>query len=81
MKKILLVLLCLGIVGCATASIPDRQILSSGQIGCPPNEIQITDNRGIGEFPKSWTAQCKGKIYYCSLAAPDTKASCIEAKK
>jgi len=38
---------------------------SSGQIGCPSNEIVISDDQG-GWGVREWTAQCRDRTYYCS---------------
>lgn len=46
--------------GCATL-----QQVSSGQTGCSPDEIAISnDQRGFST--RTWTAECKGQIYQCS---------------
>lgn len=38
---------------------------SSGEIGCPEDEIQISDFRRGGGVT-SWVAECRGRIYRCS---------------
>ncbi|MEK6706551.1 MAG: hypothetical protein AAB116_13215 [Candidatus Poribacteria bacterium] len=60
--------------GCA--SLPK---LTSGKIGCPPDEIKITDdNASIGT--RTWIAKCRGKRYFCSAQAAGytTDISCKE---
>jgi hypothetical protein len=65
MKKLLAVLLCLGLGGCM--SLRTVQNLSSGPIGCPPNEITITNAHTMGYYlgGASWDAECKGIKYNC----------------
>lgn len=53
------------------------QNLSSGQIGCPPNEIKVTDLQPPGLSPITWVAECKGIKYYC---IESVTASCTQAK-
>jgi hypothetical protein len=56
----ILLLLLVPALGCASL-----QNVTSGQIGCPAEEIQIvSDEAGWGT--RTWTAQCHGKTYYCS---------------
>lgn len=38
---------------------------SSGEIGCPREEIAIS-NQTTGWNTSSWTAECRGRAYYCS---------------
>ena len=70
-------LLGLLLVGCTNA-----HKMTAGLIGCPPNEIEITDH-DIGLSQGSWTAKCKGKTFYCSATAMDGGAhgDCKEALK
>jgi hypothetical protein len=50
------------VAGCATARY---ETLSSGYVGCRPDEIVISDLQN--EFwALSWTATCRGRIFYCS---------------
>ena len=48
------------LTGCA--SLPSK---SSGQVGCHESEIQIT-NVSQGFSSKTWTAVCRGKVFYCT---------------
>lgn len=50
-----------------TACIPMSQFqrMTSGSIGCPVNEIVITETDSLGS-EKAWTATCRGKTFYCS---------------
>ncbi len=77
------VFLILGIIvllsGCS--SVPRYQRYSSGQIGCPACEIEISDIKS-GMFDKSWVARCRGKTFYCNFVAGDgTVISCKEELK
>lgn len=38
---------------------------SSGAIGCPPTEIEVTDV-SVGWSEMSWTARCGARTYYCA---------------
>jgi len=81
MKRLLTMLLCLGLVGCAT--VPDYQRMSSGRIGCAPNDVQITDiNHPFPSTTTTWTADCKGEKYYCTETQQDYSAevSCTKGK-
>jgi hypothetical protein len=46
----------------ACASLPAA---SSGKIGCPENEITITDDNS-GWSSRTWTAWCRGKRFFCT---------------
>jgi hypothetical protein len=53
-----------GGVGCV-ASRGELRALSSGKTGCPPHEIAISNSQ-VGLKTASWTAKCRGKIYFCA---------------
>ncbi len=57
----------LGVCLLLTGGCLSPRSMSTGHIGCPPNEIQISDERETF-FPPSWTwtASCRGKRYFCS---------------
>lgn len=55
---------------------PTLSSLSAGAIGCPPNEIQVSDYQNVlrtiegsieGETA-TWSAKCRGKQFYCTGA-------------
>lgn len=46
--------------GCATL-----QDVSSGQTGCTPEEIAISNDK-VGWATRTWTATCRGQAYMCS---------------
>lgn len=71
--SLLLVLASL-IGGCGSSAL---RTVSSGQIGCAPSEVEITDD-DVGWNTRSWTATCGGKRYYCSGGA-GTSVSCKAA--
>lgn len=54
------VLFCLPVVACTTLAD-----LSSGQVGCPPADVQITDER-IALSSRTWTAECEGRRFNCT---------------
>ena len=74
MKKLQAVLLCLGLCGCVHLG-GDFKEVSSGLVGCPPADIQVSNITG-----NSWTAVCKSKTYYCSQENRRVSPSCSEAK-
>jgi hypothetical protein len=57
---------------CVTTQILAEE--SSGQVGCPPDEITISDKRD-GAFNLVWKAQCRGTTYFCTFGDP---TSCKE---
>lgn len=68
MRKFILMinsLLLLTLVGCATAA---RKEASAGQIGCPQEEVEITDEN-TGFSTASWVATCRGQRFYCSAVS------------
>ncbi|MGZ3687146.1 MAG: hypothetical protein ACXWP5_05890 [Bdellovibrionota bacterium] len=63
------------LVGCASERT--LQKVSSGQVGCAPDDVQIKDaESGI---PYTWTAICKDAKFYCS--ALNHEYTCTAARK
>jgi hypothetical protein len=64
----------------ATAGCGSQKMLAhstSGHTGCHPDEIEIVDHAsGYGAL--SWTALCRGEIFYCSRAS--SNVSCKAAR-
>ena len=74
MKTLIAVLLITTLTGCASLSnmlVEERKTASSGFIGCPSDAIQISDGTDY-----TWTATCKARVFYCTVAP---SASCKEA--
>ncbi len=69
MKKIkflcLPLLLVIGLSGCLTSSITYQQITSEN-VDCKTNEIEISDEVVELNSEENWTAKCEGKVYSCS---------------
>jgi hypothetical protein len=71
----------------ACAAIPGmterRQVVTSSKIGCPANEITISEIAGT-MTTSTWVATCKGQKYYCggrnSVGEPMQDISCTAAK-
>lgn len=63
MKLATILLALLATTGCAT-----RAGISSAEIGCPPDEIVIKD-ASMGWQTNTWTAQCRGKTFYCTYVS------------
>jgi hypothetical protein len=61
---VLAAILLSGLSGCA-ASNAQLKSVSSGHVGCAPDEIAI-ENYNLGVSTSSWTALCKGKAFFCS---------------
>jgi hypothetical protein len=55
------VLLLAPLTGCAAV----LQDVTSGQIGCPAEQIHIVKD-DVGWGTRTWSADCNGKIYFCS---------------
>jgi hypothetical protein len=61
-------LLLVGLAGCR----PSRESMSAGQIGCPPEEINVSQEQSSSGFLQSsatWYAECRGKMFICSELA------------
>ncbi len=56
---------------CAPACVTTQMLAeeSSGQVGCPPEEIVISDKKD-GAFNLVWKAQCRGQTYFCTFGDP-----------
>lgn len=46
---------------------------SSGQVGCPADEIAISNDK-VGLGTRTWTATCRGETFYCSAAQTGEKS-------
>ena len=79
LNRVLLLLFFL-LAGCTTTS--DMQGLTSGHIGCHPNEITIK-NPSNSSVTNNWTAVCKGKTYICNqdMSGFSPTVSCTERNK
>ncbi len=64
----MLVLALGGVVGCANLTS-----VTSGQIGCPPEEIQILEEDS-GWNTKTWVAECRGKRFHCTEVSAGNSA-------
>ena len=66
MKRVLLVVLIIFLLGCVSKIGRLRQV-SAGHIGCSHNNITILDhNSNYWTQSKTWIAICKGKRFICS---------------
>lgn len=65
MNKIMVLLISFTLLGCtSTGTI---RSLSSGRIGCPPEEIEVqNENSSYLTGVSSWAVICRGKKFYCS---------------
>ncbi len=66
-------------------STQDYQAVSSGHVGCPPNEINIADVKAakLAGQTATWQASCDGKTFFCAMQTTQESAStkCTERKK
>lgn len=53
---------------------------TSGAVGCAPAQITIADDTGEWSNPRTWTAECGGKKFYCMGAANSMKPLCNESQ-
>lgn len=54
--------------------------LTSGQIGCPTEELKIT-SQDVGWSTKTWTAECRGKTFYCTYMTSYNLGSGVQCKE
>jgi hypothetical protein len=77
MKK-LIVTIKLLLFSLILTSCTSFETKTSGQIGCPVEEIKILESSRAASSA-TWTAQCRGKTFYCTQVADLTKhISCKE---
>ena len=62
------------LLGCASHG--SRQAATSGLIGCPTSEIEVSEG-DIGWSTNTWTARCRGKTIYCTFKQGEG-TSCTE---
>jgi len=64
-------------LGCSLVSTAQYQAMSAGAIGCPRDEVAVSDqtNMAFSTADMTWTAQCRGHRYICSYAG---MAACKE---
>lgn len=77
-NKLMVTMLCMLIGGCTNTRI--SQSFSSGAIGCPAEDIKIT-NEEAGAFTgiHDWIAECNGRKYACNYIYHQ-QATCTEIK-
>lgn len=65
MKTITSAIILALLAGCAgmPTITEERQVASSGHIGCAPQEISIVNT---GRY--TWEATCKAKTFYCTVS-------------
>ncbi len=66
------------LTGCVTNQ--QRQDITSGEIGCAPNDISIS-NEETSEVGSTWTAECNQEKYYCSLVMSQGNIDSTSCKK
>jgi hypothetical protein len=59
-------LVALASAACGTAGLASA---SSGQVGCSPSQIVISNDEGGIGTPRTWTATCNGRRYFCNATA------------
>ena len=73
MKHLILIISIALLTGCVNPQV--SKDLSSGAIGCSPDEITITNEKATANSIHTWTATCKGKTYHCSYH-PSSNVNC-----
>jgi hypothetical protein len=68
-KIILASIVLLTIFGCTSTRI--SKSLASGAVGCPIDEVQITNETATIEGLHNFTATCDGVEYFCSYMYPN----------
>jgi hypothetical protein len=66
-------LTALGTSGCAA----QLRATTSGKIGCPEQEVTISDVSPVRLGPATWTATCRGKRFYCSQTSTGKESADI----
>jgi len=59
----------LGLAMAATGCFPSRAARSSGSVGCPPDQIEISNEQyqvGLIQSGETWEATCHGRTFYCT---------------
>lgn len=69
MKGLFVALTGFFLVTCATTS--DYKNVSSGVVGCSPEEIDIVGDIETNYWHgyRYWKVRCDGRLYYCSMVA------------
>ncbi|RKZ57501.1 MAG: hypothetical protein DRQ44_15695 [Gammaproteobacteria bacterium] len=68
--------LCLGLTACKTNSSIPQQITSLN-INCPTQEVEISNETDALNGEQTWTAKCGGKTYFCNYF-PESGSNCYE---
>lgn len=79
--KSLIVLMAVFISACSATG--GFQRMASGEIGCPPKKIKVSNanSRWVLDGLRTFQAECDGVTYYCSYHNHDLgNVSCKEAK-
>lgn len=81
MRKLLAVtLISLGATVSGCQMHAEKASLSSGRIGCSPQQISISED-AVTFNTASWKATCQGKTYYCVRRAyEDTNCTAAQAQ-
>ncbi len=59
----------LGLLVWIGGCVPSKEVRSAGQVGCLPDEIQISTEDyhfGLTQSAETWIAECRGHQYVCS---------------
>jgi hypothetical protein len=63
-----------------TAACASLQSVSSGQIGCPEEDIVITRDE-VGWSSRTWTAECHVKRFFCTAVQTGKNESQVNCKE
>jgi hypothetical protein len=75
---LILVLVNFGLLGCASHGT--RAAMTSGEIGCPVPEVEISEGN-MGWTTNTWVAKCRGKTFYCTYTTSYNLGSRTQCKE
>ncbi|MGZ5055468.1 MAG: hypothetical protein ACXWAT_11080, partial [Methylobacter sp.] len=76
-QLIIIVLTAIALSACTSTGV--SKSLASGVIGCPSQNIKITEETASVRGTHEWIAECNGKLYVCSYVY-GSNTNCTEKK-
>ncbi len=64
----------------AASGCGNLRAISAGQIGCPENQIKISQEKDSWGT-STWTAECRGRRFFCSAVSTGKDSSQINCKE
>lgn len=78
-KTNLIIILTFMLGGCSLGASMSQQV-TSFNVGCKSDDVQITNEEVALNGEESWTAKCGGKTYDCTYF-PESDSGCYEIQK